>query len=308
MKIDMDENMTSMPKTQRRTKTKASTSGKKKTPEEKIAELCKKEKWTAKDAGHYLFCIVEGEYTVKGFRVSSEQWNLLNDRVNAFDEEAEAEFETYSDICAFFTMLHDYAFSQVESLTYGISSNHSLFANLAEIEKIEKNLDAEDVDLKEDPFRDVHDLNYFLHGGYVRIYDETIDKKIDPCWRWLTAWNVFVQGIGKLYGFEEECFNLCFDLTSASKEINRTNLLIKRLSKSKNLSSRGESVAKAYLVQSTVEPYAYKDAFPKQNRVSHVKEVMVDEKENHPGRIRRTGSNTIYYLAEFTERISGIED
>ena len=315
MKIDIDENMTSTPKTQHRTKTKASAASRKKTPEEKIAELCKKEKWTAKDAGHFLFHVLERCYDPfePGIYVTDEQWSYYANQVCSFTSRQSAAFKSYDTLYDFYTKNYLYIELQVEGLCRGVEEARSRVIYDVENEKAEKRVEQQmksiGASFNGDPFEGISDTYalYSQNGGYA--FRNIITSRIDPCWRFVTAWNIFTKEVGNLYGLKEECFNLCMNLEQPIKLLDTINEAIDFMSNPQNLSSHGANPeTKAKFIRDEIPKFDYNGKIASSDRISHFKDMMKQEKNKGFSNFDHKADAMLSYLSGRTKIIEGLDE
>ena len=292
-------------------------------PEEKIAELCKKEKLTAKDAGHFLFYVLAGcyGYPIKEQRMpaTDAQWVFFNSQHNRLmeSENSAAEMETYMDLYRYFLVMRQLFNVQKECLIHGAESCFYLISFPRENEEgecaVEKEMRKHEIHLNEDIFDSFSDTYAIYKEKSGPSFKETIDLRVDTGWRWITAWNTFTKLIGRLYALDGECFNLCPDLTDTMGLIDKANSCIKYLSDPKNLSSHGEQEGvtreiKARYIKENYPVYDYKANLPTKDRVAHVTEILKKEKAAHSCRISDIGQYCIVFLAGSADHVEEVDE
>lgn len=279
------------------------------TPEKKIERLCKKERWTAKDAGRFLFYVLEAYYSENQRLPGTEkQWHYFysqKDRLLQSEKEAE-KVEDYMDLYKFYISIHEFFNMNIEAFNRGYLCAYYLISFPCCDEEgecaIEKEMQEQGISFKGDPFDSFSDSYALYNENSADVFSSIMKYRVSPGWHWLTAWNIFTKKIGELYALKDECFMLCRDLSEPMEMMNKTNDAIKTMSRPENLSSHGEAFGvtkemKADYIKEGYPIFDYKKELPAKDRVNRITEILRGEKAKHTRRLSETGQYYIAYLA-----------
>lgn len=251
--------------------------------------LTKERKWTAKDAGRFVFAAIEKKYRQEQ-PAAEEQWDRFQQRAGSeLSEDQLKKYRIYESMYLRIDDYYEWLMMQVEGLNRGIEYCINLLEEVSAVEQLEKILalspDAIEVWKRDagpfadkDPFANLNDVSNMMETGGLD-FNSYASGRIRPALTFAYAWDAYYRTLADVYGLKNEITFCCLNFDGTLADIDKINRYIEALSDAKNLSDHGKPARdKAAYIRRHIRPINTNGLKARQDRKSKIRELLTDKK------------------------------